>query len=446
MKIKLAGIILLLTFVCNGCALEKFTDKPAVQTEDNTYDTGYTKASVGNYDSADTAVIVKKNESEKTITLMNSVKGRNYTLKYDGTTAIYDKYKQPIALAQIVPGDIVDVTFMKMQKRLNSIKLSENAWVYENVDKFEIGNNNKSITIGQEEYKLDENAAVLSNGEQAELMELNARDTLIVKGIDRTVYSIEVGKGHGYLRLVNDEYFIGGWIEVGQALIQPVTEGMLLAVPEGTYQVLLTNKGIEGKKEVTIQRDGEVELDVGDVKAEEAKYGKIIFSLSPSQASLYIDGDKIDSIDMVSLEYGIHQMIVKADGYKTITQYLKVGQELASIDIELEIIEDEVKNDDTDVIQVPGVSANTLSSNNTVNTVPNISGTSGSKVFVDAPSGAEVYVDGVYVGVSPVNFAKKAGSHIIILRKSGFQTKSYTIQLDSEIKDISYSFADLVQQ
>lgn len=446
MKIKIAGIILLLTAVCSGCALERFTDKPAVQTEDNTYDTGYTKASVGNYDSADTAVIVKKNETEKTVTLMNSVKGKKYTLKYDGTTTIYDKYKQPIALAQISPGDIVDVTFMKMQKRLNSIKLSENAWVYENVDKFEIGNNNKSITIGQEEYKLDENATVLSNGEQAELMELNARDTLIVKGIDRTVYSIAVGKGHGYLRLVNDEYFIGGWIEVGQALIQPVTEGMLLAVPEGTYQVLLTNKGIEGKKEVTIQRDGEVELDVGDVKAQEAKYGKIIFSLSPSQASLYIDGDKIENIDMVSLEYGIHQMIVKADGYKTITQYLKVGQELASIDIELEIIEDEVKNDDTNVIEVPGVSANTLSSNNTVNTVPNISGTVGSKVFIDAPSGAEVYVDGIYVGVSPVNFTKKAGSHIIILRKSGFQTKSYTIQLDSEIKDISYSFADLVQQ
>jgi hypothetical protein len=32
---------------------------------------------------------------------------------------------------------------------------------------------------------------------------------------------------------------------------------------------------------------------------------------------------------------------------------------------------------------------------------------------------------------------------VITLRKTGYTTRSYTIQVDSEEKDISYSFADL---
>ena len=67
------------------------------------------------------------------------------------------------------------------------------------------------------------------------------------------------------------------------------------------------------------------------------------------------------------------------------------------------------------------------------------------KVYVDAPEGAEVYLDGNYVGISPCSFKKTAGTHVITLRKTGYETRSYTVQVDDEEKDLSYSFADLVQ-
>ena len=66
------------------------------------------------------------------------------------------------------------------------------------------------------------------------------------------------------------------------------------------------------------------------------------------------------------------------------------------------------------------------------------------KVYVDAPEGVEVYLDGNYMGVTPCNFKKTAGTHVITLRKTGYTTRSYTVQVDEEAKDISYSFADLV--
>ena len=65
------------------------------------------------------------------------------------------------------------------------------------------------------------------------------------------------------------------------------------------------------------------------------------------------------------------------------------------------------------------------------------------KVHIDSPVGAEVYLDGNYIGIAPVDFEKKAGNYVITLRKTGYQTRSYTLQVDSEEKDVTYSFSEL---
>ena len=62
----------------------------------------------------------------------------------------------------------------------------------------------------------------------------------------------------------------------------------------------------------------------------------VLFSLNPSDAELYIDGSQVDASQPVTLEYGIHQIIAKADGYKSLTQYLRVGQESAGVDVQLD--------------------------------------------------------------------------------------------------------------
>ena len=66
------------------------------------------------------------------------------------------------------------------------------------------------------------------------------------------------------------------------------------------------------------------------------------------------------------------------------------------------------------------------------------------KVNIEAPENVEVYLNGNYIGISPVSFKKEKGNHVITLRKTGYEIRSYTISVDDEEKDISYSFADLV--
>lgn len=419
-------VLLLACLVLAGCSGSQGTTP--VEKE---LDTGFIPARAGMYDSADTAVIQKINESKDTITFFNLARERSYTLNYDGTTKLYDKYGSPLSMEQLGEGDIVDILFLKEKKMLASVKMSESSFILDNVAKFRVNERVGEMAIGDSTYRITDKLQVFSGEKQAEIMDINQVDTLKVQGIDRTVYSVAIEKGHGYLRLKNDEYFWGGWIEVGQEIIRPIEEDMLLVVPEGKYDVLLSAKGISGTKKVTIRRDKETELDLGDLKTETVKkFGTLIIAIAPDTAEVFIDGQPVDISGPIEAEYGIHQLMAKAEGYQTVTKYIKVGQESATIEVVMEKETEET------------VSGNTTQNNATDN---DVASAGGGKLTIDAPTDVEVYLDGSYIGIAPVAFTKTAGIHVITLRADGYVTKSYTINIEDTKTNESMSFSELAK-
>ncbi|MCM1058087.1 MAG: PEGA domain-containing protein [Firmicutes bacterium] len=388
-------------------------------------DTGFVVTGPDSYDSADTAILVGRDAEAGRATFLNLELGKRYTLSIDGTTRFYDKYGGSISFEQVEIGDIVDVTFLKSKKHLTSLQLSPGAWSYEDVERYEINSVRGEVSIGSDVYKLTSNTQYLSEGRSMDSMDLNAWDVLSFQGIDSQILTVRVERGHGYLRLANDENFVGGWIEIGQTEIRRITEDMLLVVPEGNYQVNISNRGGGGVKSVTISRNEETTLDIGDLEIPEPQYGMVLFSLDPSNAELYIDGEKADPSGPVDLIYGIHQLIARAEGYQSVTQYIRVAQESVGINVVLDPNASEEEEESSETSSVDTV-------------------TDYYKVYVDAPEGVEVYLDGNYVGISPCSFRKTAGVHVITLRKSYYETRSYTIQVDDEEKDLSFSFADLI--
>lgn len=420
---------LLLLMGCSG------TEETVLQTEDSKLAEAY---ELEKADSLDYAAIVKIDEKNQAITYKNVASGRNYTLSYNGATSMKNRFDEEIVVGQLREGDMVQVTFLKNKKLARKVLLDKTCNVIEEIDDFSINRAASTMMIAGQQYELSKSLAVLSEKEEVALMDINDADMLRAHVVDHTVHSLVIDKGHGYIRLVNDEYFIGGFIEVGQDIIKPVTEGMLLAVPEGTYKVLITNKGYGGEKEVTVVRNKEIRIDVGDLKGEIVKMGKILFLITPDDAKLSIDGKEVDYSKPVELEYGIHQIVLKADGYATLTKYIKVGQELANIEITMEAGES-TSSSEEGASEGQNTGNSSVSSNSPVS--PSLSKYS---VYIDAPKGAELYLDGSYVGVVPASFTKESGNHTITLRKDGYQTRSYSIQIDDEEKDVTYSFSDLI--
>lgn len=462
-------------------------------------ETGFVAAKAGVYDSADTAVVAEIDRDEKRVTLKNMDVKRQYTLVYDGTTYFYDKYGTVISDAQLKKGEIVDVTFLKERKRLNSLQISKEAWSHRNIDEYKLDEEKFQAEVGSAVYAYSADTVVIADGRQSELIDVSPVDVLTFRGIGSDVYSIVVEKGHGYVRLKNEEFFYNGWIEIGNKIIKKITENMMLTVPEGKHQVIISNKGTSGVKQIEVRKDVELELDVGDLKGEEPKYGSVVFTITPKEASLYLDGNKVDFSAPVRLEYGIHQLIVMAEGYQTISQYLKIAQPSAGIEVTMEPKKSASGNDvsgntasgndvsgndgfpDSEMLDrvnklleergYSGISADDLVGNGTSQSgaengatetdttgnggtgAANSQGTSNAPVTstlsyyvtIDAPVGVEIYLDGNYIGITPCSFKKTPGSHTLTLRNTGYVAKSYTIQVDEEEKNVSYSFLDLVK-
>ncbi len=458
--LKAVTVLTMTALTLTGCTSEASSISSAKGKADDAdmIDTGFTMSTVGSFDSADTAVVLSIDETNKAVTLINMETGKQYTLYYDGTTYVKDKHDGPMTISQMKAGDVVDVTFLKGKKRLASIKRSPEAWVYDDVYNYDLAGANRTASIGSQTYSMPEGVVVLSEGRRVDSAEVVSQDVVTISGINHEIYSVSVDKGHGYLRLKNDQPLLGGWIEVGNSVIRQITEDMLLVVPEGTYQVALSNKNVSCIKEVTVERDKEVVLDVSDLEIAEDAVGKILFTVTPENATVSVDNKPVDISKVVELPYGIHRVEASASGYDTLTKHIQVGSEYATIAFTLEEARKESSERDTvSVNSVPKEEKEPFEYEDTYKPVDSISansvpksvsenalGTSNNnKVYIDSPKGVEVYLDGNYKGLSPVKFDKVAGRHEITLRRDGYESKTYSIYLENDKKDEAFSFSEL---
>ena len=200
---------------------------------------------------------------------------------------------------------------------------------------------------------------------------------------------------------------------------------------------MLISKGHDsGMKEITVIPDEETQVDVSDIITDADRTGQIVFTITPAGAMLKIDDEEKSYSDVVELSYGIHKVVVSMEGYQTVTQYIKVGEPMANLSVDLEKGKD--SSDEGGNTADPSVSENTAAAS-----VATASSDGEYRVYIDGPAQAELYVDDVYIGVVPTSFAKKSGKHIISLRRDGYVNRSYTLEIDDGKNDNHYSFSSL---
>lgn len=367
-------------------------------------------------------VLEEVNAQDETITVYRMDQKDEITLIYDNATAVQDKYGSSLTMSQLNPGEIVDLRYNSELRKAGSVNVSSDIWCYDNVEKHEINEGRGTLQVGSETYRISKETKVFSGQEQISLDQILKQDVLSLKGTGYDVASIIVDKGHGYLKLENEEPLVGGFIEVGQAVIQQISEDMLITVPEGSYVVSLSAEGFQETREITIARNKETVLDLGDIDLPQPVNGRVVFSVYPEQASVAVDGITINTAYPILLSFGLHQVTASADGYDTISEYVNVEGDTTTVRLTLdEFVENTV-------------SGNTImeDSNHTIT--------------IQAPADVEVYQDNLYMGIAPVTYKKTEGSHTITLRKTGYVTKSYQIEVTDDDRDLVYSFPELVSE
>lgn len=361
---------------------------------------------------------VKEEEQAIDVYMVDRNESRSFT--YTGATTVQDKYGSAMSMAQLNPGDIADIKYNSELERIGSIALSSDAWSYDGVSRYNLDIGNGSASIGDEAYSMSGNVRFYSDGKSIDADQIIRQDILTFRGKGSTIMSVVVNQGHGYLKLQNDQAVIGGWIEVGQALISQIAPDMLFVVPEGSYSVRFSGAGIDESREVTIERNKETLLDLGDIEIPQPEKGLVTIQVTPESAQVFIDENKVETTYPLRLPVGLHQITAKASGYDTVSEYFQVDGENITVKLDL----DESKT----------VSGNSVSGKDEEKTA---------KITINTPADTEVYQDNLYMGIAPVTYTKTSGSHTITLRKQGYITRSYNIEVADDDKDVTYSFPDL---
>lgn len=411
-KPLIVGLCLLLT----GCGTIGLAQEA---TFESAYENVPEEESVDIFTSAACGVVESVDLDASTVTFYLLNRNEQRTFSYDDATMVKDRHGGSLTMAQLTMGEVVDIAYNDELSKMGSAIYSMDGFSYDSISNYVLDEQNRTVQIGSDTYSMGNGIKVFSYDEQMELSQILKDDIVSFRGVGREVVSIILDRGHGYLKLENEEALVGGWLEVGQAVIQQIYDDMLVVVPEGSYTVRLTADDVEEYREITIERNKETVIDLSDIEVKKPVNGALFVDVTPSDAEVYIDDNPVDASRQMRVPLGIHKITAKAEGFDSFSEYVEVTEKTTKVKLSLE-----------EATIVSG----------------NASTKKAEQMTIQAPSDVEVYQDNLYIGITPVTYDKEPGTHTITLRKNGYETQSYQIMVADDDKDAIYSFPDLLPE
>ena len=448
-KIQYGIVVLMLAFVFMGCGQKKKNDvKVYENTEEVTAD--HEEASM-------TAIITSMDMENNQMHFVSVLDGTDITLQYHGGVRVSDTKGTDIGIDSVVCGNVVDIVYYADTEKLVSIAKNAKVKTYTQVKKFLYRQDQHTASCNGTSYKVSDYAQVFDGNQVLSLADVNTEDEVTLSVWNGNLVSVVITKGHGYVRLLNQGTYVGGFVEIGKDVIVPVTVDMLVAVGEGDYTLRINKNGYSGEKSIRVTKDRELNVDISDIAIPS---GTVTFAVTPEDAGevIKVDGEIIANRTYTGL-YGDHELSITAEGYDSFRGSFKITDTMKNLHVTLQQETTEESTEETteattqeaqtttsgqttqatEATQNPQTTSATTQSGQTTE-----SAEQGNKITIKKPEGVGVYFDGDYVGIAPVSIKKTAGTHTITLYKAGYLIKSYTIQAEDDGKDDEYSYADLI--
>lgn len=446
--IQYGFVVLMLAFVLTGCGQKNNDIKVYENTEE---------VSVRHEETSMTAIITSMDMENNQMHFVSVLDGTDMTLQYHGGVRVSDTKGTDIGIDSVVCGNVVDIVYYADTEKLVSIAKNAKVKTYTQVKKFLYRQDQHTASCNGTSYKVSDYAQVFDGNQVLSLADVNTEDEVTLSVWNGNLVSVVITKGHGYVRLLNQGTYVGGFVEIGKDVIVPVTVDMLVAVGEGDYTLRINKNGYSGKKSIRVTKDRELNVDISDIAIPS---GTVTFAVTPEDAGevIKVDGEIIANRTYTGL-YGDHELSITAEGYDSFRGSFKITDTMKNLHVTLQQETTEESTEETteattqeaqtttsgqttqatEATQNPQTTSATTQSGQTTE-----SAEQGNKITIKKPEGVGVYFDGDYVGIAPVSIKKTAGTHTITLYKAGYLIKSYTIQAEDDGKDDEYSYADLI--
>ena len=302
----------------------------------------------------------------------------------EGTT-VRNRYGAQIDFREIDLGQIVNVTFETNTRDMSELSLSSHAVIERDRSNVIIDLDASTITIGNQVYTFSSRTLVLNRGEPFSINLITPEDVLTLVRYQDKIWSIRIDTGHGFIRFENADGITGGTVAVGTSVFTGLDPDRPVSALEGAHRVIIEGQNIETYiTDVTIRQGETIVIDLANVVF---RQGTLQLVISEPGASILINGETaaLDEDGLIELDYGTHQLRVERAGFVTINQTIDISQVFTRL--ELNLVRDVV---------LASIAIETL------------------------PAGAQIYVDGTFVGNSPITVEVEYGSRLILARLAGY--------------------------
>ncbi len=350
-----------------------------------------------------TGIITAKNDDRKTVEVMDIETGRSFTLNVLGHTDMKDKHGNALAFIEFKVGTVVDLDYES--KEFNITNMSENVLVkvLSKQRQLKIDTDKQTVTIGNDTYNYSNFLLVLYKGEPYNIRKINAIDTVSVTVLKDKVFMLSVEKSHGTLKLENFDYIKNPILEVNTSVYTSIAENPVLDLPEGLHKVTVSGDNIEDfVTDVNISPDEPAVVNLSEMPI---KTGILNIVSNEENYTLVIDGTQVDYNEPVLLEYGKHKIRFEKDGFTPSEAEIEINAPVTDYKVDLvRMVKD-------------------------------------GKIIVDSvPSNAEVFVDSVLVGRTPITHSLEKGPHQLVIRAEGYVELNFPVIVEDDVSKNTYNF------
>ena len=319
----------------------------------------------------------------KTFDILNLKDEKTYTLKTKPATIFEDKYSNMLTIEEVQIGSIVDFAYDEDNK-LNYIKENKNSFSIDEVSKVNLDLNLMTLGINDKTYGISPEYICLKDNLPYPIENISKLDILNLKGYGNQIYFIDIKKGNGTLKLINKPNFKNVIIEVDRDIFKPLAEVETLNLAEGNHKIVIrSDDTLPFVRDITIKSGEENILDLAQIQN---KSGTLIVNSNVSEYKLYINNNETSTNEPINLSYGVYSIRAEKEGYHTFQKQVSIKSPQTNLDISFE--------------KIQKIGKISITSN---------------------PDNAEVLVDNVFVGYTPINYKLEQGVHTVVIKKDGYK-------------------------
>ncbi len=366
--------------------------------------------------------VVKEVGKDRTLSLYNLNDKDNMNVIVDGSTDLKDENNVKISYFDLNQGDVVVVTENGDTGIASSVKIPSDVWSKDSVTGAVVDITKNKIIYNNEEYLYGGDTFFSYDGKEIFPGDIAETDTVTIKGMGEMVFSAVVESGHGYVVIENGEKVENLKIDIdGSETIQDEKTG-LIEVSSGQHIVTLTGDNIDDYiVNINVTEKERINIDLSEVKEKEDEKGIIDLNVNVKGYTVLVNGEKYDGNGAIlQVPYGEVKIEVSKAGYEKWTADATVSEEPVSFDVELKEIEEQKP------VQQPAEEKKN----------------EGSITIYSEPGWADIYIDGEYIGVSPVMVKLPYGKYKIKGELEGYDDVKMDITLDGPEKTATINFEE----